>query len=84
MKPSDLVGFIAAFCTTVSFLPQVARIMRTRHTRDISIFMYIIFSFGVSMWGIYGIMTSSLPIIAANGITLTLCIYIIAMKIRCG
>lgn len=84
MKQSDLVGFIAAFCTTVSFLPQVARIMRTRHTRDISIFMYIIFSFGVSMWGIYGIMTSSLPIIAANGITLTLCIYIIAMKIRCG
>ncbi len=76
------VGSIAAFCTTVSFLPQVIKIYRTKHARDLSLPMYIIFSIGVLLWVCYGILTRSLPIIAANGITFLLCIYILVMKIR--
>lgn len=77
-----IVGTIAAVCTTVSFLPQVVKIYRTKHTSDLSLPMYVIFSFGVLMWLCYGFITNSLPIILANAITLILAIYILAAKIK--
>ncbi|MFA6079026.1 MAG: SemiSWEET transporter [Candidatus Omnitrophota bacterium] len=77
-----LIGSIGAFCTTISFLPQVIKVNRTKHARDLSLPMYVIFSIGVLFWMWYGILTASLPIIAANGVTFLFCIYILVMKIR--
>lgn len=77
-----LIGILAGICTTVAFLPQVAKIYRTKHTRDLSLPMYIIFSFGVASWTYYGVLTKSLPVIIANSITLTLCVYILFMKVK--
>lgn len=82
MDQTTLIGTIAAFCTTISFLPQVIRIRRTRHAKDLSLVMYIILAFGVLCWLIYGILLNSAPIIAANAITLILCSYIIRMRIK--
>ena len=76
------IGSIAAFCTTISFLPQVLKVIRTKHARDLSLPMYVIFSVGLLFWLFYGILTVSLPIIAANGVTFLFCLYILAMKIR--
>lgn len=78
----DLIGIAAAILTTVSFLPQIIRIHRTHHTTDLSLFMYIIFTIGVALWLLYGISIRSLPVIAANCVTLALAGYIIIMKIR--
>lgn len=77
-----LVGTIAAICTTISFLPQVIKIYRTKHVRDLSLSMYILFSFGVLCWLFYGILLKSIPVIVANAITLVLSIYILLMKIK--
>lgn len=77
-----LVGTLAAVCTTAAFLPQVLKVRRTRHARDLSMPMYIIFCTGVACWLWYGFLTSSLPIIIANIITFALGAYIIVMKIR--
>ena len=77
-----LIGSIAAFCTTISFLPQVVKIYRTKKTHDLSFPMYIIFSSGIFMWSLYGVMVRSAPIIAANAVTFVLCLYIIAMKLK--
>lgn len=78
------VGSIAAFCTTVAFLPQVVKVYRTKHARDLSLPMYIIFSFGVLGWLVYGFLDNSLPIIIANIITLVLALYILGMKVKYG
>lgn len=83
IKP-EWIGSIAAVLTTVSFIPQVWRILRTRHTRDISLGMYAIFTAGVAMWLAYGIRLGSWPIVFANGITLLLAGTVLAMKIRFG
>ena len=83
IKP-DWIGSIAATLTTVSFIPQVWRILRTRHTRDISLGMYAIFTAGVAMWLAYGILLGAWPIVFANGITLLLAGTVLAMKIRFG
>jgi len=82
MDNIHLISSIAGICTTMSFLPQVIKVYRTRHTKDLSLPMYIIFSCGVFMWMYYGYLVQSIPIMIANGITFTLSAYILVMKIR--
>ena len=77
----ELIGFLAAFCTTIAFVPQALMFWKTRSTKDISLMMFIIFSFGVLSWLVYGLLIFNLPVIVANAITLTLSIYILINKI---
>ena len=82
MDVTTLIGSIAAFCTTISFLPQVIKICKLRETRDISFSMYVIFSVGVFLWLCYGFMIKSRPIIAANVVTLIFSLFILIMKVK--
>lgn len=76
----DLIGFFAAFLTTVCFIPQAWRVIRTRDTHALSIWMYGPFTLGVFFWLIYGISLSNVPIIIANTITFALSSVILYMK----
>lgn len=79
-----LIGACAAVLTTISFLPQALHIIRTRETAGISLVMYCIFSCGLFLWLIFGVMTESWPIIGANAVTLMLSLVIISLKLRFG
>lgn len=79
---TDLLGYIAAFLTTGSFLPQVIRTLRTGDTRSISFTMYLMMVIGVAAWLAYGWLLGAVPIMLANGITLLLASIILAMKWR--
>ena len=79
---TDLLGYIAAFLTTTSFLPQVIRTLRTGDTRSISFTMYLMLVIGVAAWLAYGWLLGALPIMLANGITLLLASIILVMKWR--
>lgn len=76
----DQLGYIAAVLTTSAFVPQVWMVWRQRGAPGISSGMYLIFIVGVAMWFCYGLALGSLPIILANGITLTLAMSILGMK----
>ena len=76
-----ILGIMAGTLTTISFIPQVIKIYRTKDAKDLSIVTFCIFSCGVFFWLIYGIVTKEWPIILANGVTLILILLIIAMKI---
>lgn len=80
----DWIGSIAATLTTTAFIPQAWQVWRTRHTKDISLGMYAIFTCGVALWAIYGMMIASWPVIIANCITLVLAGAVLVMKIRFG
>ncbi len=80
----DLIGSIAAFLTTVAFVPQVVRIWRSRSAADISLPMYVVFTLGVILWLVYGILLGAMPIIIANCVTLLLSVSVVAMKLRWG
>lgn len=80
----DWIGSIAATLTTTAFIPQAWQVWRTRHTKDISLGMYAIFTSGVALWAIYGVMIGSWPVIIANCITLVLAGAVLVMKIRFG
>ena len=78
----DDVGFIAAFCTTTAFIPQLVRVLRLRSARDISMGTFLLFSIGVFLWLLYGIYSGSKPVIASNAATLGLSMSILILKIR--
>jgi len=78
----EAIGSVAAFCTTVSFLPQLIHVWRRKSGSDISLWMFLLFSLGVFLWLVYGIGIGSFPIIAANAVTLALALAILALKIH--
>lgn len=75
------IGLLAAFLTSVSFVPQVWKTLRTRDTAGISLAMYAIFTTGVGCWLIWGIGARQLPVILANAVTFVLSAIVLAMKI---
>jgi MtN3 and saliva related transmembrane protein len=79
---SKYIGFIAAFCTTFAFLPQAIKVWKTKSTKDISLYMFVIFTLGVFSWLVYGITISDMPLILANAITLILSLFILIYKIK--
>lgn len=80
----EIIGIIAAFCTTLSFLPQAIHTFKTRRTKDISLVMYSIFTVGVFLWLIYGLFLHSAPVIGANAVTLVLAGCILTLKLKHG
>jgi MtN3 and saliva related transmembrane protein len=83
--PSLLVtalGFAAAVLTTLSFLPQVLKVWRSRRADGISLGMYGLFCAGIALWLVYGLLTADLPIIAANAVTLALAGSVLVLAIR--
>lgn len=77
----SLIGTIAATLTTGSFMPQAAKVIRTRHTKDISMGMYALMTTGIAIWIAYGIMLGEWPIIIANVVGIVPTSIILFMKI---
>lgn len=75
---------MAAFLTTVAFLPQVIHTIRTRSTHDISLRMYSLYTVGIFLWLVYGLLLRDVPLIASNAITVLLSGTILALKLRHG
>jgi MtN3 and saliva related transmembrane protein len=78
----DIVGYLAAFLTTFSFVPQALKTFRTKDVSGISLGMYACFTVGVALWLAYGILLAAWPITIANAITLSLALSIFLMKLR--
>ena len=81
---NEWFGFAAAALTTLSFIPQAIKTIKTRDTHGISRGMYTMFTVGVALWLVYGIIIGSLPMILANTVTLALAGTILALKLRYG
>ena len=78
---ADLIGYLAATLTTVSFFPQAVKTLRSRDTRSISLRMYLLFTTGVIFWSIYGWKVGDGPVLIANLITLVPAIIVLSIKI---
>jgi len=81
MPWTEIMGGAAAFLTTASFVPQAAKVVRTRETHAISLTMYAMFTAGILCWGLYGVMTTQWSIIIANAITFVLASIILVIKV---
>ena len=80
----DLLGLLAGALTTIAFVPQLLKLYATKSGKDVSARMFLIFSTGVILWLLYGILIRSAPIIIANSLTLLMSLIILALKLRYG
>ena len=78
---SKYLGFIAGTLTTIAFLPQVLKVWNTKSTKDISLCMFIVFTTGVTLWLVYGIIIANFSLILANAVTLILSGSILLAKV---
>ncbi len=78
----DLIGYSAATMTTVSFLPQLIRVVKLRSAREISLTMFLVFSAGTFCWLVYGVLSHSAPVWIANAVTFALSVSILVLKLR--
>lgn len=78
---AELVGYLAASLTTVSFFPQAVKTLRSGDTRSISLGMYALFTSGVALWALYGVMVGDGPVLLANLITLLPAAVVLQRKI---
>jgi len=79
-----ILGLASASLTMFAFLPQLVKIIRTKHTKDLSLFMLIMLEVGISGWLAYGILISDPPIIVANAVSVILLTITLILKIKYG
>ena len=79
---NSIIGYLAAFLTTVAFVPQTYRALKSKDLSSISLNMYLLFTFGVVLWIYYGYSTESWPVLIANVISLILSSIILVLKIK--
>lgn len=77
-----IFGWVAAALTTLSFVPQAVKTVRDKDTSGISLGMYSMFTLGIFMWLIYGLMIKDVPIMLANAVTFVFASIILTMKIK--
>jgi len=75
------IGIAAGTLTTLSFVPQLLLVLRTRTARDISYSWLALFATGIFLWEIYGLLIWSWPVILANLVTLALVAAILVLKV---
>ncbi len=79
---TGLIGYLAAICTTLAFVPQALKTIKSRDTTGISLSMYVIFTTGVFFWLVYGLLLVNFPLIAANLVTFVLSATILWFKLK--
>lgn len=82
MNLVDTLGIAAGFVSTLAFLPQVIKICRTQSTKGLSLGMYILYSLGLILWGIYAYLIQSWPLLLTEIITGIMTFYILVMKVK--
>ena len=84
MANMEWAGYMAAVMTTLAFVPQAIKTIRTKDTRSISLGMYVVFTAGIAMWLVYGIALDSMPMILSNIVTFLLSATILGLKLKHG
>lgn len=72
MDIEAIIGTVAGICTTVAVVPQLVRTWKTKEVEDVSLGMFLVLIFGVTLWTVYGILKKDWPIIITNGISVIL------------
>lgn len=76
------LGILAGALTSSSFIPQAYQIIRTKRTDGISIPMYTLFTIGIFIWIIYGILMHDLAILLTNIVTFIPALIILILTVK--
>src|SRR6266566_4256627 len=57
----EYIGSLAAACTTLCWVPQALKIIREKQTQGISLITQAVFTIGLTLWFIYGLLLTNWP-----------------------
>ncbi len=77
-----LIGIIASILVTIAYFPEVIHVVRTRSTRDLSLYWLITLILGLGLYSVYGFWINSLPVIISSNVSLILVLIIAAYKLK--
>lgn len=80
----NAVGVAAGVCSMVSFVPQIAKILRERDAAAVSLRMFAVTCTAFALWTLFGALQGSWPLIASNAVCLALATTIVALRLRYG
>jgi MtN3 and saliva related transmembrane protein len=78
----EIVGSVAAACTTLCWLPQSVKIIREKRTEGISLLTQSVFTLGTALWATYGLLLNNRPVLYANSVTLVFALTLLILKLR--
>lgn len=82
MSGIQILGLAAGTITSITFLPQVIQIWKTKSAKDLSLQMLLLLILGVSMWLTYGILVMDAAIIYTNSMVLTMSLIMLFFKLK--
>jgi MtN3 and saliva related transmembrane protein len=82
MDTIAMIGLGAAALSTVSLLPQLARVWKTKSVKDISTGYCGVMFTSVALWLTYGILSADVPVIAANSVVVVQSAAILGFKAK--
>ena len=80
----EIIGFAAAFLTTIAFVPQVLKVFKTKSVDGLSLTTYLLYVSGLALWFIHGINLESLSMIVGNFISVILTLIILFFIFYCN
>jgi MtN3 and saliva related transmembrane protein len=84
MTLKTVIGFLATVVTIVILWPQIYRIYKLKHTKDLSLPTYVLLATAGLLWVIYGVIIKDLAIIITNTLTLTASLIVVFYKLKLG
>lgn len=82
MNATEILGMVAGTISSVTFLPQVIKTWQSKSAKDISLWMFLLVTFSVVLWLIYGIILGSIPIIYTNAMVLIMSLIMLWFKFK--
>jgi 5'-nucleotidase len=79
MSVTGYIGTVAAFCTTVAFVPQIVK-LRKQGGKDLSYSMLFLYLTGVLLWLVYGVRAHAEAVAWANAMAAVLVLVSIVLK----
>ncbi len=82
MSSIQILGLVAGTITSVTFLPQVIKVWKSRSAKDLSLLMLVLLTIGVSLWLVYGLVIVDAAIIYTNSMVLAMTLILLFFKIK--
>ena len=76
----EIIGFIAGCFTTLAFVPQIIKVLKSKKTEDFSNLWLLMTLTGLILWLFYGLAISSAPVVLFNFLSILFVIVIIFFK----
>mgnify|MGYP001176196373 CR=1 FL=1 len=78
----ELIGYVAAFFTASTMVPQIIRSIKTKHVKDISLIMILMYITNASLWVVYGLSIGAYPVVIADGLASSAGLIQLFLKIK--